>query len=408
VIQMAESQSSWHIPYHVPSIGREEVAAVTETLLSGWLTTGPKASLFESELAAYTGAKHAVAVNSCTAGLHLSLLALGVGPGDEVITTPYTFAATGETIVHTGARPVFVDVESGGFNIDPQKIAAAITPKTKAIVPVHIAGDPCNMKAIMALSRHHGIPVVEDAAHALGAVDEGRPIGSIGTMTVFSFYATKNLTTGEGGMITTNLEPLAQSVRQLSLHGLSRDAWTRYGAKGTWRYEICELGYKYNLSDIQAAIGLAQLRKFSAMQARRLRLVEAYQEGLANIPDLILPAERENTSHAWHLYIIRLGENRTPAERDELIEELKRLGIGVSVHFIPLHLHRYYQRTCSYGPGDFPEAEKQYFAAISLPLYPALKLEEVGYVCRMLRHLLNKPAQSLSRRGIRHHDKTIV
>jgi dTDP-4-amino-4,6-dideoxygalactose transaminase len=404
---MTENRLSRHIPYHLPSIGAEEIAAVNETLRSGWLTTGTRAAQFEKEIATYTQAKHAVAVNSCTAGLHLSLLALGVGPGDEVITTPYTFSATGETIVHTGARPVFVDVEKGGFNIDPNNIAAAITEKTKAIVPVHIAGDPCKMNEIMRLARSHRIGVVEDAAHALGTWYQGRPVGSIGSLTVFSFYATKNLTTGEGGMITTDSETLASSIRQLSLHGLSRDAWTRYSAKGSWRYEIVDLGYKYNLSDIQAAIGLAQLQKFEAMQERRRRLVEAYQEGLAGIPDLILPEERKNTRHAWHLYIIRLGEERPSNERDDLIEHLKEAGIGVSVHFIPLHLHRYYQQAFAYGPGDFPEAEKQYRSAISLPLYPGLKREEIAYISRTIRRFLNRSVKSRSKRGIRHHDKAI-
>jgi len=402
---VADSRLKRRIPYHLPSIGADEVAAVKEVLRSGWLTTGSKAAQFEKEVAALTMAKYAVAVNSCTSGLHLALLALGVGPGDEVITTPYTFSATGETIVHTGARPVFADVERGGFNIDPGKIAAAITAKTKAIVPVHMAGDPCNMSEIMRLARSHRIGVVEDAAHAIGTWYEGRPVGSIGTLTVFSFYATKNLTTGEGGMVTTDSETTADLMRQLSLHGLSRDAWTRYSAKGSWRYEICELGYKYNLSDIQAAIGLVQLRKFEAMQERRRRLVEAYHEGLAGIPDLILPEERPGTRHAWHLYIIRLGGERPPNQRDDLIEELKDAGIGVSVHFIPLHLHRYYQQAFSYGPGDFPEAERQYRSAISLPLYPTLKLEEVAHICSILRRQLHRTARYRPKRGMVYHDQ---
>jgi perosamine synthetase len=230
-------------------------------------------------------------------------------------------------------------------------------------------------------------------------------VGSIGTLTVFSFYATKNLTTGEGGMVTTDSETTADLMRQLSLHGLSRDAWTRYSAKGSWRYEICELGYKYNLSDIQAAIGLVQLRKFEAMQERRRRLVEAYHEGLAGIPDLILPEERPGTRHAWHLYIIRLGGERPPNQRDDLIEELKDAGIGVSVHFIPLHLHRYYQQAFSYGPGDFPEAERQYRSAISLPLYPTLKLEEVAHICSILRRQLHRTARYRPKRGMVYHDQ---
>jgi len=405
---MASVKRARRIAFNVPCIGAEKIGSVVETLRSGWLTTGSKAAQLEKEVAAFTRARYAVAVNSCTAGLHLSLLALGVGPGDEVITTPYTFSATGETIVHTGARPVLVDVERGGFNIDPQKIAAAITARTKAIVPVHIAGDPCNMTEILSLARRKGIHVVEDAAHALGTWYDGNPVGSISTLTVFSFYATKNLTTGEGGMVTTDSEKLAKNIRQLSLHGLSHDAWNRYSDRGSWRYEICTLGYKCNLSDIQAAIGIAQMHKFETMQARRRKLVEAYQEGLAGLPDLILPEEREGTRHAWHLYIIRLAEERAREQRDDLIEQLKGMGIGVSVHFIPLHLHRYYQQTFNYRPGDFPEAEKQYQAAISLPLYPTLRREEVAFICRALRRLLHRPAPHRSRRGISHHDKAIV
>jgi len=381
-------QSVQHIPFNLPSIEEDEIQEVVATLRSGWITTGPRAEAFEKQFAAYVNSRCAVAVNSCTAGLHLALVACDIGPGDEVITTPYTFAATAEVILHAGATPILVDVEEGGFNIDANKIAKAITARTKAIIPVHFAGEPCNMDEITQVAEEHGLRIVEDAAHACGASYKGRKIGSISDVTVFSFYATKNLTTGEGGMITTDDAGLAQRLRMLSLHGMSRDAWKRYSATGKWHYDICDLGYKYNLSDIHAAIGLQQLKRYPELQAVRKKLVKAYQEHLADVDELILPSEPKNGEHAWHLYVIRLRPGLTSLDRNTLIEKLGKFGIGTSVHFIPLHFHSYYRLRYGFAAGDFPNAEKAYAGAISLPLYPNLSLTEVEYIANTLRGII--------------------
>jgi dTDP-4-amino-4,6-dideoxygalactose transaminase len=377
-----------HIAFNLPSIGEEEIQEVISVLRSGWITTGPRTEAFEKQFADYVQAGYAIAVNSCTSGLHLALAANNIGPGDEVITTPYTFAATGEVILHTGATPILVDVEEDGFNIDPAAISRAITKRTKAIIPVHFAGEPCNMDDIMAIAERHGLWVIEDAAHACGTAYKGKIIGSIGHQTVFSFYATKNLTTGEGGMITTNDEKMAQRLRMLSLHGLSKDAWKRYSATGKWRYDICELGYKYNMSDIQAAIGIHQLKKFDALQAKRLELVRAYQEHLADVEEIILPPDPQDIKHAWHLFVIRLRSSMIGLSRDAVIELLSSFGIGTSVHFIPLHFHPYYRMRYGFAAGDFPNAEKAFEGAISLPLYPGLGSAEVEYIANTLRGII--------------------
>ncbi len=376
------------IPFNLPSIGEEEIQEVAATLRSGWITSGPRTTAFEQQFAAYVGCRCAVAVNSCTAGLHLALVACDIGPGDEVITTPYTFAATAEVILHTGATPVFVDVEEDGFNINARKIEGAITSRTRAIIPVHFAGEPCDMDEITSIAAKHNLKVIEDAAHAFGATYKGKNIGSISDMTVFSFYATKNLTTGEGGMITTDDPELAHRLRMLSLHGLSHDAWNRYSAAGKWRYDITDLGYKYNMSDIQAAIGLQQLKKYPALQAARKELVRAYREHLMDVEELILPSEARNGVHAWHLFVVRLAPGSTSLHRDSVIEQLGKFGIGTSVHFIPLHFHSYYRLRYGFAAGDFPNAEKAYAGAISLPLYPSLSLSEVEYVANTLRGII--------------------
>ncbi len=366
------------LAFHQPLIGQEEIDEVVDTLRSGWLTTGPKTQKFEQAFCRYIGCEFAVAVNSCTAGLHLALAAINVGPGDEVITTPYTFAATGEVILYTGAKPVLVDIEPNGFNIDVSKIERAITPKTRAIIPVHFAGEPCDMEAILDIARRHDLVVIEDAAHAVAAEYRGKKIGGLSQMTAFSFYATKNLTTGEGGMVTTNDPKLAEHVRSLSLHGLSRDAWRRYSKSGSWFYEILHLGYKYNLTDIQSSIGLHQLAKIEKFLEDRRRIVEAYDRALAEIPEIVLPPHGKDSRHAWHLYVIRLRAEKLRIDRDELIRRLSDQGIGTSVHFIPLHLHPFYRTTFGWAPGDFPNALRTYESAISLPLYPQLDSKDVS------------------------------
>jgi perosamine synthetase len=318
------------------------------------------------------GTRYAVAVTSCTAALHLALSVLGVKRGDEVVTSPYTFAATGEAILYVGARPVFGDIDPITLNLDPDRVARALSRRTAAILPVHIAGLPCDMEALRAIARRRRVPIVEDAAHALGAAFRGRPIGSLSEMTCFSFYATKNLATGEGGMVTLDDRRMAARLRRLSLHGLSRDAWNRYTRVGTWRYDVLELGFKYNLSDVAAAIGLAQLSKFRTMQARRHHLARRYSALLRDHEAFDLPAENADSVHAWHLYILRLRRGVLRIGRDRLISLLAERGIGASVHFLPLHLHTFYRRTFGYTPGDFPITERESARAISLPLYPGL------------------------------------
>ena len=365
------------IPFHQPLIGQEEVDEVIDTLRSGWLTTGPKTAKFEKAFCEYIDCEHAVAVNSCTAGLHLALVAADVGPGDEVITTPYTFAATAEVILYVGAKPVLVDIEPGGFNLDVDRLEAAITPKTRAIIPVHFAGQPCDMDAIFDIARRHHLVVIEDAAHAVAADYKGKKIGTLSPMTAFSFYATKNLTTGEGGMVTTNDKALADRLRRLSLHGLSRDAWMRYSKAGSWYYEILHLGYKYNLTDLQAALGLHQLAKLESFLASRRAIVEVYDQELSALPEIERPPHGELGRHAWHLYVIRLNTERLRLGRDEIIRRLLEHGIGTSVHFIPLHLHPFYRETFGWKPEDFPNALRTYERAISLPFFPQLALEDI-------------------------------
>ncbi len=364
-----------YVPFYVPCTDGREIAQVTEAIRSGWLTTGPKVSLFEERIRRLVRARHAVAVNSCTAALHLSLAAAGVGPGDEVVTSPYTFAATGEAILYFGARPVFADIIPQTLNIDPEAVASALTRRTRAIVPVHIAGLASDMRPIMHLARKRGITVVDDAAHALGSWVDGRPVGSIADLTCFSFYATKNLTTGEGGMVTTDDRRAAERVRRLSLHGLTRNAWKRYARAGSWRYDIVEMGYKYNMTDVAAGLGLAQIAKFRDMQASRRRLARRYSVLLSASQAFDLPEETPGFVHAWHLYILRLRPRVLRIGRDRLIELLHARGIGTSVHFLPLHLHSLYRGAFGYRPGSFPRAERESARAISLPLYPGLSRE---------------------------------
>jgi dTDP-4-amino-4,6-dideoxygalactose transaminase len=356
----------------VPWTDRRETAAAAASIRSGWLTTGPRVREFEEQIARMVGARHGIAVNSCTAGLHLALAAAGVGPGDEVLTSPYTFAATGEAILYLGARPRFADIDPGTLNLDPDQVERRLTRRTAAIVPVHIAGLPCDLGALKAIARRRRIPIVEDAAHALGSAIDGRPIGALSEMTCFSFYATKNLATGEGGMITLDDTRTAERLRRLSLHGLSRDAWKRYAKGGSWRYDVIELGFKYNLTDVAAAIGLAQLEKFPEMQRRRRLLAERYTRLLGAEEAFETPPERPGLTHAWHLYILRLRPGVLRAGRDRFCELLAEAGIGHSVHFLPLHLFSYYRKTFGYRKGAFPHTERESARALSLPLHPGL------------------------------------
>lgn len=376
------------IPFFRPAIDEEDVAAVAETLRSGWLTSGPNVREFERELAAYTGARFVNAVNSCTAALHLCLRAWGIGPGDEVVVPVYTFSATATVVVHTGARPVLVDVRESDANLDPDAFERAITPRTRAVIPVHFAGEPCAMDAILGIARAKGIRVLEDAAHAIGSRYRGRMVGTIGDATAFSFYATKNMTTGEGGALATDDEALSERVRVLTLHGMTKDAWNRYDAGGSWRYDIVEFGFKDNLTDLAAALGRRQLAKLERLTEARTRAAMRYFANLRDEPLLRLPAFDEANRHAWHLFVVRLDTERSPVGRDEVIRQLAARGVGTSVHFIPLHYHSAYRRL-GWQPGDFPVAERIFEGAISLPLFPSMTDAEVDTVCEALREILH-------------------
>ncbi len=367
------------LSFSPPLIGEEEIAEVIDTLHSDWITTGPKARRFEQEFVEFVGAPAALAVSSGTDAMLVGLAALGVGPGDEVITTSLTFCSTVHVIEHLGARPVLVDVEPDTLNIDPAQVERAITPRTRGIMPVHLYGHPCDMDALYALADEHNLFILEDAAHALSATYKGRTIGSsplsqgvgegtgVRALAAFSFYATKNLTTAEGGMLTGDPD-LIDQARIWSLHGMSRDAYKRYSSEGSWFYEVILPGFKCNMTDIQAALGLQQLRKLPSFQERRRQIVRRYTEAFATCDALQTPAERPEVESAWHIYAIRLNLDRLRIDRARFIEELKARNIGASVHFIPIHLHPYYRDKYGYRPNDFPVAYREYQRLVSLPL----------------------------------------
>lgn len=380
------------IPFHLPTIGEEEIAEVVATLKSGWLTTGPRTAQFEQQFAAYVQAPHALAVNSCTAGLHLALAALGLKEGDEVITTPLTFCATVSTILHVGATPVLADIDQNG-NIDPRSIEARITGRTRAIVPVHLAGLPCDMEAIWDLARHYDLRVIEDAAHAVGSHYRGAPIGSrdaagrSSDAVAFSFYATKNLTTGEGGMVTTHRPDILERMRVLCLHGISKDAWNRYSEKGSWFYQVMECGFKYNLSDLQSAIGIHQLRRQEQFIEVRNKYAARYNELLSDVEELELPPGDPSSRHSWHLYAVRLNLEKLEIDRRQFIENLRERGIGASVHFIPIPLHPFFAEYARLPHNQCPRALALYPRLVSLPLYPEMTMEQVEEVGRAVRQI---------------------
>ncbi len=390
------------LPFALPDVDEAEIKAVVETINSGWITTGPKALQFGAEFAAAVGARHGVPVNSCTAAMHLALEAAGLQRGDEVITTPYTFAATAEVVRYFDARPVFVDIRSDDFNIDPNLIEAAITPRTKALIPVHIAGLPAELEAIYDIARGHNLTIVEDAAHAFPAKYKGRTIGQgfggemaqtcagIPHFTCFSFYATKTITTGEGGMICTDNTILAERCGIMALHGISKEAWKRYSAEGSWYYEILAPGYKYNMTDIAAAMGLAQLAKAERMWRRRQEIAQQYNDAFKNVPELQTPFDRGDCQHAWHLYMLRLNLRQLRFGRAKFIDELKKRQIGTSVHFIPLHLHPYYRQVFGYQPEDFPVAYREYQREISLPIYSKMGDEDIEDVIAAVLEIVAK------------------
>jgi len=385
------------LPFALPDVGEEEIAEVVDSLRSGWLTTGPKVARFEREFAAYLSSGvdsglQALAVNSATAGLHLALEAIGVTVGDEVITTTFTFTATAEVVRYLGAHPVFVDVDPATLNLDAAAVERAITPRTKAILPVHFAGLACNMDAIVVVARKHGLKVVEDAAHALPCTSGGRLIGTLASdATVFSFYATKTLATGEGGMLVTRDPELARRCRTMRLHGMDRDAFDRYTSKApAWFYRIVAPGFKYNMTDLAAAVGIHQLRKLDSFLERRKAMSQRYREELADLP-LRQPEDApEHELHAWHLYVIRLNPD-APLERDAFIERMAADGIGTSVHFIPLHLHPYWRDTYGLRLEDYPNATRAFQQVVSLPLYTRMTDSDQGRVIEAARRLLGKP-----------------
>lgn len=378
------------LPFALPEIGEEEIAEVCNALRSGWVTTGPKTQQFEKDFADYLGSGiEAIAVNSATAGLHLALEAIGIQPGDEVITTTLTFTATSEVIRYLGAHPVFVDIDPVTLNIDVEAVRCAITPKTRAIMPVHYAGLACDMDAIINLAREHKLKVVEDAAHAFPTHYKGCLVGTLDTdVTVFSFYANKTMTTGEGGMVVTRDAEIAKRIKIMRIHGISRDAFDRFVSKTpAWFYEVVAPGFKYNLTDIASALGIHQLRKIDRFLERRQQLAKRYFEELADLP-LVLPADAvDGGVHAWHLFVVRLREDARLG-RDELIQKLSDHGIGTSVHYIPLHRQPYWRDTYHLQPEQFPKADAAYQAMLSLPLYTKMTNEDQTRVIRVLRELL--------------------
>lgn len=378
------------IPFALPDIGEEEICEVVDSMRSGWLTTGVKTKRFEEEFVdALGGGLEAVAVNSATAGLHLAMEAIGIRAGDEVITTPYTFTSTAEVIRYMGAHPVFVDIDRNTFCIDPAKMEMAITPKTKAIVPVHIAGLPCDMHAILDIAKRHGLHVIEDAAHALPSIYRGNLIGTLGSdATVFSFYATKTITTGEGGMLVTKNAAIARRCRTMRLHGISRDVFDRYtSTKPSWQYDVVAPGYKYNLTDIASSIGIHQLKKMRLFQEKRQAMAKLYDAAFGELPVLLPPRAPENCGHAWHLYILRLLPE-APVSRDIFIEKMAEKGIGCSVHFIPLHIQPYWREKYCLQPEELPCALHNYECAVSLPLYTKMTADAQSRVIEAVKDVL--------------------
>jgi dTDP-4-amino-4,6-dideoxygalactose transaminase len=381
------------LPFALPCIGEEEINEVVDTLKSGWLTTGPKTKRFENDFAQFVGVDHALAVNSCTAGLHLALEAIGIQAGDKVITSPYTFTATAEVIRYLGADPVFVDIDPQTFNIDPYQLAATldIVDGVKAIIPVHFAGQACDMDPILESAAQFSVKVVEDAAHALPTLYKGRMVGSLGDITAYSFYVTKTLATGEGGMITTANPEYAERMSVLRLHGMSRDVFDR---NSSWHYDVVAPGFKYNMTDMAAALGIHQLQKAESFQQRRAEIADLYNNNLNDLP-LTIPYQADYSSHAWHLYVLQLDLENLSIDRNTFIKRMAAAGIGTSVHFIPLHLQTYWRDRYGLKAEDFPVALDVYNRAVSLPIYPCMSDDDVHRVITQVRTILTQTCQVL-------------
>lgn len=383
------------LPFALPSIGEDDIAEVTAVLRSGWVTTGPRTAAFERAFADAVGARHALAVNSATAGLHLALEALGVRTGDRVITTVHTFTATAEVIRYLGADPLFVDIDPATLNIDPAQVAAvadaalARGERVRALLPVHFAGLAADMRTLGEIARTYELAMVEDAAHAFPATSAGRNIGTISNASVFSFYATKTITTGEGGMVTTDDDAVASRIKTMRLHGINRDVWDRYNSRvPSWYYEVVAPGFKYNMTDIAAALGMAQLAKAEAFRRRRQVIAKRYDAAFADLPLVLPPQAPRGDIHAWHLYALRLDLDRLRIDRDRFIETLATRGVGSSVHFIPLHLQPYWRDRYGLRPQDFPHASAVYRRAVSLPIYPAMTDSDVVRVIESVRDIV--------------------
>ncbi len=368
------------LPYAMHWIGEEEKEEVLSVLNSNWLTTGPKVKQFEEDVARYVGTKYAIAVNSGTAALHCCLAALDIKPGDEVITTPFTFLATANAIIYLGGTPILADIDEKTYNISPSEIRKKITPRTKAIIPVHYGGLPCEMDEILNIAREFNLKVIEDAAHALSAEYNGKRIGSLGDATIFSFHPVKNITTAEGGMIVTNNPEIAKYCIMHRTHGITKEAMERYGKNADWMYDMQRIGYRYNMTEFQAALGVAQLRKLESFQRRREEIANRYDQEFSQMFGIILPPRQSNLKTAWHLYPLRLQSGFLAVDRNQIIKSLKAENIGVNVHYIPLHLHTYYQKRYGFVKGDFPVAEKVYDSILTIPLFPKMSDEDVNDV----------------------------
>lgn len=376
------------LPFALPAIGESEISEVVETLRSGWLTVGPRTKRFEEMVASYLGVPRAAALSSCTAGLHLGMIALGVGEGDEVILPALNFVAGPNCAVHLGATPVLVDVDPATLNVTPELCDAAVTERTKAIVPVHFGGRPCDIDGLMDVAKARGVPVLGDAAHAMGADYGDRKVGSVAHATSFSFYVTKGITTGEGGIVTSPDQGLTERIAMLGLHGMSSGAWNRYSERGSWFYEVLEPGYKYNMNDMQAALGIHQMEKVDTFRERREEIALIYDRELRSEAAFELPPQCSGRRHAWHLYPVRLRTDGLSIDRDRFIACLRDEGIGASVHFIPVHYHRYYSERLDYGRGSFPVTERFFESAVSLPIYPSMTDTDAADVVEALRKLV--------------------
>jgi dTDP-4-amino-4,6-dideoxygalactose transaminase len=375
------------LPYARPSISEAELREVEACLRSGWLSTGPRARQFEEALAARLGVAHALAASSGTAALHLAVLAAGIGPGDEVVTTPLTWVATANVLLHAGARPVFADVEPDTLNLDPRRVEEALSPRTRAILPVHYAGQPCDEDALLEICRARGLALIEDAAHAMGASYKGRPIGAIGDLTMFSFHPAKNLTTGEGGAVTTQSAERAEHIARLRFHGIDQSPEARFGGRGPGSYDLVEAGFKYNFTDLQAAIGLHQLARLDELNARRAQLAKLYQARLAEVPHVApLGTAPYEHVHAWHILVVSLEPDALSLSRDEVIAALREAGVGAGLHFVPLHLLTLYRDAAD--PARLPVATEAHRRILTLPLFPDMSDADVDFVVDALARVL--------------------